>query len=146
MLPLKRVRAMSASSDDELDDFQIRFQQAHGARLFRQGKPRALLEVKSPNIPTAMYEARLRGYDGARTAKATTSQVRKKGLLISSASANASTMRTHGLVTVSIFPSLVPFHSRSKNGSICQKQGGHFLIQSDNLVRHGLKLLGLVGC
>jgi hypothetical protein len=56
---------MSASSDDELDDFQIRFQQAHGARLFRQGKPRALLEVKSPEIPRAIYEARLRGYDRA---------------------------------------------------------------------------------
>ena len=56
---------MSASSDDELDDFQIRFQQAHGARLFRQGKPRALLEVKSPNVPAAIYEARLRGYDRA---------------------------------------------------------------------------------
>ena len=56
---------MTASSDDELDDFQIRFQQAHGARLFRQGKPRALLEVKSPDVPTAIYEARLRGYDRA---------------------------------------------------------------------------------
>jgi hypothetical protein len=56
---------MGASSDDELDDFQIRFQQAHGARLFRQGKPRALLEVKSPDIPLAIYEARLRGYDRA---------------------------------------------------------------------------------
>jgi hypothetical protein len=56
---------MSASSGDELDDFQIRFQQAHGARLFRQGKPRAVLEAKSPNIPTAIYEARLRGYDRA---------------------------------------------------------------------------------
>jgi hypothetical protein len=56
---------MSASSDDELDDFQIRFQQAHGARLFRQGKPRAVLEVKSPDIPTAIHEARLRGYDRA---------------------------------------------------------------------------------
>jgi hypothetical protein len=56
---------MSASSDDELDDFQIRFQQAHGARLFRQGKPRALLEVKSPDISTLIYEARLRGYDRA---------------------------------------------------------------------------------
>jgi hypothetical protein len=42
---------------------------AFGARLFRQGKPRALLEVKSPNIPTAIYEARLRGYDRAKTAK-----------------------------------------------------------------------------
>jgi hypothetical protein len=54
-----------ASSGDELDGFQIRFQQAHGARLFRQGKPRALLEVKSPDVPTAIYEARLRGYDRA---------------------------------------------------------------------------------
>ncbi len=32
---------------------------------FRQGKPSALLEVKSPNIPTAIYEALLRGYDRA---------------------------------------------------------------------------------
>jgi hypothetical protein len=48
-----------ASSDDELSDFQIRFQEAHGARLFRQGKPRALLEVKSPDIPTAIYEGAL---------------------------------------------------------------------------------------
>jgi hypothetical protein len=55
-----------ASSDDELEDFQIRFQEAHGARLFRQGKPRALLEVKSPDVPTAIYEARLRGYDRAK--------------------------------------------------------------------------------
>jgi hypothetical protein len=55
-----------ASSDDELDDFQIRFQEAHGARMFRQGKPRALLEVKSPDISTAVYEARLRGYDRAK--------------------------------------------------------------------------------
>ena len=55
---------MTASSDDELDDFQIRFQQAHGARLFRQGKPRALLEVKSPDVPTAIYEARLRAMTG----------------------------------------------------------------------------------
>jgi hypothetical protein len=43
---------MSTSSDDEVDDTQIRFQEAHGARLFRQGKPRAVLEVKSPNIST----------------------------------------------------------------------------------------------
>jgi hypothetical protein len=63
---------MSTSSDDELDDTQIRFQEAHGGRLFRQGKPRALLEVKSPNISTAVYEARLRGYDAA------SSKVRKK--------------------------------------------------------------------
>jgi hypothetical protein len=59
----------AASSDDELHDTQIRFQEAYGARLFRQGKPRAVLEVKSPNIPTAIYEARLRGYDQAKTAK-----------------------------------------------------------------------------
>jgi hypothetical protein len=65
------------ASDDELGDFQIRFQQAHGARLFRQGKPRALLEVKSPDIPTAIYEARLRGYDRA-AAKERASQVEKK--------------------------------------------------------------------
>ena len=54
---------MSTSSDEELDNTQIHFQEAHGARLFRQGKPRAVLEVKSPNIPKAIYEARLRGYD-----------------------------------------------------------------------------------
>ena len=64
-----RVRAMSTSSEDELDDTEVRFQEAFGARLFRQGKPRALLEVKSPNIPTTIYEARLRGYDRAKTAK-----------------------------------------------------------------------------
>jgi hypothetical protein len=68
---------MMASSDDELDDFQIRFQAAHGARLFRQGKPRALLEVKSPDIPLVVYEARLRGYDRA-AAKERASQVEKK--------------------------------------------------------------------
>jgi hypothetical protein len=60
---------MSASSDDELDETQIRFQEAHGERLFREGKPRALLEVKSPSIRTAIDEAWLRGYDRARTAK-----------------------------------------------------------------------------
>jgi hypothetical protein len=56
---------MSMSSDD---DFQIRFQEAHGARLFRQGKPRAVIEVKSPDISTAFYEARLRGYDRSSSA------------------------------------------------------------------------------
>jgi hypothetical protein len=66
-----------APSDDELDETQIRFQEAHGARLFRQGKPRAVLEVKSPNISTAIYEARLRGYDRAAS-KERPSQVRKK--------------------------------------------------------------------
>jgi hypothetical protein len=58
---------MSASSDDELDETQIRFQEAHGERLFRQGEPRALLEVKSPNIRTVIDEAWLRGYDRAAT-------------------------------------------------------------------------------
>jgi hypothetical protein len=64
-----RLKSEMASSDDKLDDFQICFQEAHGSRLFRQGKPRALLEVKSPNIPTVIYEARLRGYDRAKTTK-----------------------------------------------------------------------------
>jgi hypothetical protein len=32
-----------------------------------------ILEVKSPNIPTAVYEARLRGYDRAKTTKEPTS-------------------------------------------------------------------------
>jgi hypothetical protein len=56
------------ASDDDSDELQIPFQEAHGARLFRLGKPRALLEVKSPNISTAVYEARLRGYDRASSA------------------------------------------------------------------------------
>jgi hypothetical protein len=51
------------ASDNELD---IRFQEAHGAYLFQEGKPRAVLEVKSPDISTAIYEARLRGYDRAK--------------------------------------------------------------------------------
>jgi hypothetical protein len=38
----------------------------------------------------------------------------------------------------------VALHSGLKNGSICQKQGRHLLIQSENIVDHGLKLLGLV--
>jgi hypothetical protein len=54
-LPLIRVRAMSTSSDEELE---IRFQEAHGAHLFREGKPRAVLEVKRPQISTAIYKAR----------------------------------------------------------------------------------------
>jgi hypothetical protein len=52
-----------ASSDDHLDETQIRVQEAFGARLLRQGKLRVVLEAKSPDIPTVMYEARLRGYD-----------------------------------------------------------------------------------
>jgi hypothetical protein len=57
-----------ATSDEELDDFQIRFQEAHGSRLFREGKLRALFEVKSPSVSVAIYEARLRGYDRASSA------------------------------------------------------------------------------
>jgi hypothetical protein len=52
-----------APSDDQLE---IRFQEAHGEYLFREGKPRAVLEVKGPDISTAIYEARLRGYDRAK--------------------------------------------------------------------------------
>lgn len=66
-----------ASPDDELE-IENRFQEAHGAYIFREGKPRAVLEVKSPNISTAIYEARLRGYDQAKIAKEGPSQVRKK--------------------------------------------------------------------
>jgi hypothetical protein len=50
-----------APSDDDLDDVQIPFQAAHGARLFRLGKPRAVLEVKRPDISSAVYEARFEG-------------------------------------------------------------------------------------
>jgi hypothetical protein len=52
--------------DDQSDETAIRFQEAYGERIFRQGKPRAVLEVKSPDILTAIYEARLRGYDRAK--------------------------------------------------------------------------------
>jgi hypothetical protein len=58
-----------ASSDNDHNETEIRFQEMHGARLLRQGKPRALLEVKTPEILTAVYEARLRGYDRAKAAK-----------------------------------------------------------------------------
>jgi hypothetical protein len=57
------------SEDDQTDETEIRFQQAFGARVFRQGKPRAILEVKSSDIPTAFYEVRLRGYHEAKAAK-----------------------------------------------------------------------------
>jgi hypothetical protein len=67
---------MASPEDDQFDETDIQFQEAFGARLFRQGKPRALLEVKSPSIPTAMYEARLRGYDRA---KAKADKERKDG-------------------------------------------------------------------
>ena len=60
---------MASSKDDQFGETDIPFQEAFGARLFRQGKPRAVLEVKSPSLPTAMYEARLRGYDRAKADK-----------------------------------------------------------------------------
>jgi hypothetical protein len=40
------------------------------AQICRKGGPRAILEVKSPHIPMWMYEARLRGYDRKKAAKA----------------------------------------------------------------------------
>jgi hypothetical protein len=52
-------------AEDQLDATDIQFQEAFGARLFRQGKPRATLELKGTEVPTAIYEARLRGYDRA---------------------------------------------------------------------------------
>jgi hypothetical protein len=52
---------METSENDQSDETPIRFQEAFGARVFRQGKPPAVLEVKSPDILTAIYEARLRG-------------------------------------------------------------------------------------
>ena len=60
---------MASSEEDKFDETDILFQEAFGARVFRQGKPRAVLEVKSPGILTAIYEARLRGYDQAKAAK-----------------------------------------------------------------------------
>jgi hypothetical protein len=66
---------MQMASDDELE---IRFQEAHGEYLFREGKPRAVLEVKSPSIPTAVYEARLRGYDRAKALQERALGARKK--------------------------------------------------------------------
>jgi hypothetical protein len=44
-------------------------------------KPRAILEIKSPHIPTAIYEARLRGYDEAkgRSAVSKTKAQAKRG-------------------------------------------------------------------
>jgi hypothetical protein len=68
--PRPRAWKMASAEDDQFDETDIRFQEAFGARVFRQGKPRALLEVRSPDIPTAIYEARLRGYDRAHAAKA----------------------------------------------------------------------------
>ena len=61
---------METSENDQSDETPIRFQEAFGARVFRQGKPRAVLEVKGADILTAIYEARLRGYDQAKAAQA----------------------------------------------------------------------------
>ena len=69
----------SSDNDNQFDDeTQVRFQEAFGARLFRQGKPRALLEVKRSDIPKAMYEARLRGYDQAQAAKESAPRTRRR--------------------------------------------------------------------
>jgi hypothetical protein len=57
---------MASSEDDQSYETAIRFQEAYGERVFRQGKPRAVLEVRRPDILTTIYEARLRGYDGAK--------------------------------------------------------------------------------
>jgi hypothetical protein len=51
-----------------MDETDILFQEAFGARLFRQGKPRAALEVKSVDTSLAVHDARLRGYDRAKAA------------------------------------------------------------------------------
>jgi len=61
---------MASSEDDQVDETEIRFQEMHGARICRKGGPRAIIEVKSAHIPTWMYEARLRGYDLEKAAKA----------------------------------------------------------------------------
>ena len=44
----------------------------------RKGGPRAILEVKSPHIPTWMHEARLRGYDRAKAAKESAPKTRER--------------------------------------------------------------------
>ena len=59
-----------ASSHNDHGETEIRFQEMHGARICRKGDPHAILEVKSPHIPTWMHEARLRGYDREKAAKA----------------------------------------------------------------------------
>lgn len=51
-----------------MDETDILFQEAFGARLFRRGKPRAALEVKSADTPLAFHDARLRGCDRAKAA------------------------------------------------------------------------------
>jgi hypothetical protein len=57
---------MASSEDNQSDETAIRFQEAYGERVFRQGKPRAVLEVKRPDILMTIHEARLRGYDRAK--------------------------------------------------------------------------------
>jgi hypothetical protein len=45
----------------------VLFQEAFGARLFRRGKPRAVLELKSAGTSLiAFHDVRLRGYDRAK--------------------------------------------------------------------------------
>jgi hypothetical protein len=54
-------RKEMASSDNDLDELEIRFQEAHGAWLFQQGRPRVSLEIKGQNLTILIYQARLRG-------------------------------------------------------------------------------------
>jgi hypothetical protein len=66
-------------ADDQLDETDILFQEAFGARLFRRGKPRAVLEVKGADTSLAFYDARLRGYDRAKAAAGSDKRSGAKG-------------------------------------------------------------------
>jgi hypothetical protein len=59
-----------------MDETDILFQEAFGARLFRRGKLRAVLEVKSADTSLAFHDARLRGYDRAKAAAESASKKR----------------------------------------------------------------------
>jgi hypothetical protein len=64
--------------DHESDEKDILFQEAFGARLFRRGKPRAVLEVKSADTSLAIHDARLRGYDRAKAAAESAPRKRRR--------------------------------------------------------------------
>jgi hypothetical protein len=55
-----------------VNETDIRFQEAFGARLFWRGKPRAVLEVKSADTSLAFHDARLRRHDRAKAAAEST--------------------------------------------------------------------------
>ena len=61
-----------ASSDNDHDETEIRFQEMHGARICRKGGPRnPFSKIKEPPHPLQwMHEARLRGYDWEKAALA----------------------------------------------------------------------------